>query len=280
MAQKQLQAVQQVRVLHNIWQEPAFLLVITAAGYQIQQTNGKIWEYSDTCPDYLHEMTHYGGPENYFCQIGQQLFDVRSGEKVDPIGALQQLRKNVRQSLPWDTRDTGEWVGLAGAAFAPYRSWRATGQLCGSYAAAVMLAYYQDQVAPDFAPEKIRVPHGEGRRLIETLAHEIQPRGYSTIPVQVAMGINRLYQKYDLPHQAEFWHLGGWSQLTKRLAQGQPVVTGLLKILGSSYGNHWVTAYAYLVKDGERFLKVHDNWGNHQKVITADWLNGLVYLKK
>jgi len=57
------------------------------------------------------------------------------------------------------------------------------------------------------------------------------------------------------------------------------VIIGILKPLGSTYGNHWVVAYAYAeTASGERYFKVHDNWGNYKKVIPASWVNGTVTL--
>lgn len=54
---------------------------------------------------------------------------------------------------------------------------------------------------------------------------------------------------------------------------------GILKVLGSTYGNHWVTAYAYFeTETGERYYKLHDNWGDYHKVIPASWSNGTVSL--
>jgi hypothetical protein len=38
-------------------------------------------------------------------------------------------------------------------------------------------------------------------------------------------------------------------------------------------------AYAYAeTASGERYFKVHDNWGNYKKVIPASWVNGTVTL--
>ena len=34
-----------------------------------------------------------------------------------------------------------------------------------------------------------------------------------------------------------------------------------LEAFRSTYGNHWVVAYAYLETETGRYLKVHDNWG-------------------
>ena len=83
---------------------------------------------------------------------------------------------------------------------------------------------------------------------------------------------------FDLPYRGRATVFGGWQRACKRIDQGKPVIVGLLKPLGSTYGNHWVVAYAYLETETGRYLKVHDNWGNYNQVIPASWINGTVSL--
>ncbi|TXW87191.1 hypothetical protein D4M61_30325, partial [Klebsiella pneumoniae] len=80
------------------------------------------------------------------------------------------------------------------------------------------------------------------------------------------------------PYRGRATVFGGWQRACKRIDQGKPVIVGLLKPLGSTYGNHWVVAYAYLETETGRYLKVHDNWGNYNQVIPASWINGTVSL--
>lgn len=108
---------------------------------------------------------------------------------------------------------------------------------------------------------------------------QIQPLGLPTIPFQVSTGISSFLKKNGNHERARATLLGSWQRATKRIREGKPVMIGILKVLGSTYGNHWVTAYAYFeTETGERYYKVHDNWGDYHKVIPASWSNGTVLL--
>lgn len=56
---------------------------------------------------------------------------------------------------------------------------------------------------------------------------------------------------------------------------------GLLQLLGSSYKNHWVVVHGFMeTADGQRYYKIHDNWGKSAAVIPAEWGNGTISLRK
>ncbi|KAF1300596.1 MULTISPECIES: hypothetical protein [Enterococcus] len=176
---------------------------------------------------------------------------------------------------------TNEWIGIPEERFSRYRRWMTpSGYLCGTYAAAVFLAYYQDYVDEKIIPANLRNKNAQtSKSLIDILHLLIQPHGLPTLPIQVGYGLSRYFDFYKLPYRARTTMLGGWHRATKRIDQGRPVILGLMRGLGSSYGNHWVVAYAYLeTEDGQRFFKVHDNWGDHRKVIPAAWINGTISL--
>ncbi|MFV0560150.1 MAG: C39 family peptidase [Enterococcus sp.] len=173
----------------------------------------------------------------------------------------------------------GKWVGIDEESFAPYRKWKTPyGYLCGTYAAAVLLAYYQDHIDETILSSEIREKNSAGNaRLIAQLRCKIQPAGLPTIPLQVSHGINRFLANSTSKRRTRTTALGSWERVTKRLKQKKPVMIGVLGWLGSTYGNHWVVAYAYLeAEDGRRYYKIHDNWGNYRKVIPASWANGTV----
>lgn len=56
--------------------------------------------------------------------------------------------------------------------------------------------------------------------------------------------------------------------------KGWPAVLGLANLLGSPYGNHWVTVYAY----SGQYYKAHDNWGAYEAIIHNNWSTGLVWM--
>ncbi|HGF7703794.1 dihydrolipoamide dehydrogenase [Enterococcus faecium] len=173
------------------------------------------------------------------------------------------------------------WVGLPEERFLRYKKWATpSGYLCGTYAAAVLLAYYQDYRKGWMLPNEIRKKNtADSLVLTKALRSQIQPLGLPTIPFQVSTGISSFLKKNGNHERARATLLGSWQRATKRIREGKPVMIGILKVLGSTYGNHWVTAYAYFeTETGERYYKVHDNWGDYHKVIPASWSNGTVSL--
>ncbi|HCS30294.1 MAG: hypothetical protein ACTH87_00645 [Enterococcus italicus] len=179
--------------------------------------------------------------------------------------------------------DTIHWHGIAQERFKRYEKWINTdGQLCGSYAAAVFLAYLQDYEPPFHLPRFVRqMDSADGENLVHYLRLFIQPLGLATIPLQVSWGISRFCRYVDQPYWARLTPIGGWERTVKRIDQGLPLIVGLNKKLGSTYGNHWVVAYAYGEdQTGKRWVKVHDNWGNYRAVVPAKWLMSTVSFKE
>lgn len=174
-----------------------------------------------------------------------------------------------------------EWIGIPEERFRAYRQWTTPqGYLCGTHAAAVLLAYYQDYIDEEVIPTYIRQKNSrQSKALVKFLQLFIQRYGLPTVAWQVAHGLSAYFDYTDKKLRARMTMAGGWQRAVKRIDQGKPVIVGVLKVLGSTYGNHWVTAYAYMeTSEGERFLKVHDNWGNYNKIIPAKWVNGTVSL--
>lgn len=173
------------------------------------------------------------------------------------------------------------WHGLPEERFELYQNWRTpSGYLCGTYAASVLLAYYQDYLDSAVIPRYIRQKlSGDGETLANFLRLFVQRYGLPTIAWQVAHGISCFFNHHGYPVQARATMIGGWQRSVKRIDQGKPLIIGLNQLLGSTYGNHWVVAYAYMeTSQGERYLKIHDNWGNYRAVIPAKWVNATVSL--
>ncbi len=108
------------------------------------------------------------------------------------------------------------WVGLPAKRFLNYKKWRTTsGYLCGTYAATVLLAYYQDYRMPNlflqlFEKKAIK-------ELIQKLRKMIQPLGLPTIPIQVSGGISRFLEHNNNPISARNTIIGSWQRATKRI---------------------------------------------------------------
>ncbi len=170
------------------------------------------------------------------------------------------------------------WYGIDASRFYQYRNWTNTkGNLCGSYAAAVLIAYYQDYRTEITLPAYLRQPFADGENLVAYLRLFIQPLGYSTIACQVSLGISRFCQYHQQKIWARSTPIGGITRAIKRIDQHKPVIVGLNRFLGSTYGNHWVVAYAYRIdENGAYIFRIHDNWGAYQKEVPANWILGTV----
>lgn len=86
-----------------------------------------------------------------------------------------------------------EWKGIAEERFRPYKQWvTPSGYLCGTYAAAVFLAYYQDYIDETIIPKAFRRKKQRDLTVVtEMLRVLIQPHGLPTIAWQVSHGLTR-----------------------------------------------------------------------------------------
>ncbi len=101
-------------------------------------------------------------------------------------GACFDRRKKVRK------RTHKLLGGIARRTFLRYKKWATpSGYLCGTYAAAVLLAYYQDYREEWMLPLEIRKKNTSNlMALTKALRSQIQPLGLPTIPFQVSTGIS------------------------------------------------------------------------------------------
>ncbi|GCF93523.1 hypothetical protein NRIC_14140 [Enterococcus florum] len=172
-----------------------------------------------------------------------------------------------------------QWVSLPAERFKTYQHWKTpSGFLCGTYASSVLLAYYQDYIDEQILPVDVRRKGtSSNRTMIPQLKPYLQPIDAPTMPVQISFGLCRFFAHVNSPYRSRFTSVGAWQRAVKRISEGKPVMVGVLKVLGSTYGNHWVVAYGfYESAAGKRYYKIHDNWGNYQKIIPASWANGTI----
>lgn len=173
------------------------------------------------------------------------------------------------------------WYDLK--SFETYREWKTPrGFLCGTYASSVLLAYWQDQIDIACLPAGLRKKNSKQKEeLIRALKPMLQPVDFPTVPLQISIGLNRFFRRYRIPYRARGTMVGSWQRVTKRLLGGEPVMIGLLQLRGSTYKNHWVVVHGFMeTSAGDRFYKIHDNWGKSEAVIPAEWGNGTISLKK
>nr|WP_241161938.1 dihydrolipoamide dehydrogenase [Enterococcus sp. ZJ1622] len=263
-------SMQQLRSKENGQRHLA--IVFEDQSYVIVDSTGKAVEYCPATQGYSEWMKN---PAKWEQTEADKTFDWK--DWINKDGSIPVLieEKRAGQEL------TECWVGLPEQRFSNYKDWKTpVGYLCGTYAAAVLLAYYQDYREDVRIPQTIREKNAsDPQNLVPVLRQTIQPHGLPTVPFQVSAGITAFLKAAGSNTSARSTVIGSWQRATKRIRQGKPVMIGILRALGSPYGNHWVTAYAYFESaSGERYYKVHDNWGDFHRVIPASWSNGTVSL--
>ena len=156
------------------------------------------------------------------------------------------------------------------------------GNYCGTYCCAVLLSYFQKHFTPAILPDFLQENTQQGQAsLVEILKLLVQPFGFPTLPIELSMGLNRFFRRYQMTYRAHSTTMVCLTRIKKRIDAGLPLIVGLSKKRGSSYGNHWVVCYGYLQnEDGSYDLLVHDVWGNPAKIIPAKWVNSTVSIKR
>lgn len=167
-----------------------------------------------------------------------------------------------------------EWHGLEAKRFKPYASWRNTRQpgICGTYVVSVLLHDFLLQTyGLDWNKEDLL-------KGVEEVVDGWMPyRG--TFMWDLYHGLNVFLKK--IPGFQAHMHLIPDLAIVKLLSSSKPrpVAVGMADLLGSSYKNHWLVAYAYgRDKTGKLYFKCYDNHGNYQAIIKASQTIGCVWI--
>lgn len=274
--------------------ESRFTLFTFSNGYAL--TSGqRIFEIGAQCPFSKNTTTnkYYLGPLNYFEERDGVLINCLTQEKVElskatlaqfhfreKLAGFSEFGKNLITPTPKVPRQLS-FTGIKSEKFLPYQSIKTTkGYLCGSIAASVLLSYLQDNQG-FILPTTLRQPNArQSDALSAQLIRFLQPVDFPTLPVQLAAGLRRFFHHYRIPVKINWQSIGARAHFECLCEKNQPAIIGVLRYFGSSYGNHWVTAYAYAKNETQTFYRIHDNWGDAQKIIASTWGNGLITVAK
>ncbi len=292
------------KILLDIENNESYALIITDNnGYIISGIKNKtISEYSltENSNPYKNNMNDtllYYGPMNYLFKSNGSIVDIYTNQIIYPNLRMSNITDNNIENLKklnteflnncvpvsLKTHASGSWVGASESRFSRYNgtSWRNTSNVCGPTAASIMMAYFDDYVGYDVIPDNVRKQNSSSPGSLITKMIAETPFATSTIPSTVATGIRGFISKYS-PNKyikATSMSTNPFSTVKSNCISNRPVCVGLLSSFGSSYGNHWVTAYQYKetgVYVG--YYKCIDNWGNYKKEITSSWAMGAVSL--
>jgi len=244
----------------------------------------------------------YGGPTNYaFTDDGIRYRSAIDGTSIrfSPTEKQKQLNKTI---LSETTKKAAveinyvplRWRGIHESLFLRYNHgiWINNAEnypegngICGPIAVAILMSYYQDHIDRNYVPNTIRTPESRSPgNLIYLLTLHIGGVQYGTIGWMLYYGIQEFLtsQKIDF-YQPKMTLLETWDAVVTQVDQGRPIAVGLTSWAGSpaSYGNHWVTVYAYAKDERERgYYKAIDNHGNYKAVINTRWTVGTIWLEE
>lgn len=303
--------IKSVYQLYDVNSLPNFLLVVFAdGGYAIvTNDNFDISEYSLESNSYIPYLNSnmegeswiYGGPLNYIIKTNDNKFyDLQSNLEInfnvreDLVNLSnsivnENVIKEVEVGNDFSLYASGptSWTGIDSSRFSRY-AWENNDGICGAYASAIMLAYYQDYLPSIVSFDnsvRTRNSTSPGSLITKVASSISNPK--STIPQDVGVGVAKMLNTYNTAgsYVTCYYSSGGtWSTATSKIASLRPVCIGLSGLMADNkYGWHWVTAYAYGTdSSGNGYYRCNTNWGSEETAMTirTSWTIGMAYLNK
>lgn len=259
--------------------------------------------------DVLLEDVHliYGGPSNYlYTRDRKEYYDADTRKSVAFTPSMHQIEINKRM-VEGDPEEEEEpkaiedpvfkplvWTGIHESLFIRYNAgmwinnqdnYPIGNGMCGPISVAILLAYYQDNIDPSFVPSAVRTRGSlSPGSLVHLLGLHIGGAYTGTIGITIYYGFLSFMESYGIDqYQPKFTMFTTWDIVTEKIDQMRPIAVGLTTWLGGpeSYGNHWVTVYAYAQNTEKKgYYKAIDNHGNYKARIKASWTAGAVWLDK
>lgn len=273
-------------------QKIAYLKFVEGGYSFVDLENGQLILFVPDSVDYPYQNYDnsykkiFGGPFSYLVESpSNQLLDAESNSIINPerlnLNIYSIVKNNNAENLLFSNNNKSSnlrsYTGISETRFTRYNNWINHNSTCGTYATAILLAYLDDYVNNKYVPASVRTQNSTSPgTLINVLTPLIDGRtNYTgTYPDDLYMGTRQYFINYGISYVHDF---GGSTFSTAKtvINSGRPIVIGLLQALGSSYGNHWVTAYQY--EDGSLlndYYKVIDNHGNYHAIISVGWTYG------
>lgn len=282
--------IKYTKVLNDINNDPTYVLgVLNNNGYLIASVENL--NISELCSDddanpysgYLNENLVYAGQYNYFYRDEEGIRDVVTNALVTMEPDEEVFLANSRFleskfSANVSTRAFA-WTGISESRFSRYANWINRTGHCGPYAAASLLAYYDDYISDSVIPGSIRSRNSTSAGTLIDKLIALTPQASGTLPNHVSSGITSFTQKYstrsDIKTSTNLY--GTWARVVNSCKRSRPICVGMTSLAGSKYGNHWVTVYQ--VKEdssGKGWYKCVDNHGKYNAIIETSWTVGTV----
>lgn len=239
---------------------------------------------------YINSGLIYAGPLNYIIEKDNKHIDANNGKSFDLSVNDKLIEKNKNMldkekklsSFSTDlvnvaATTTTTWTGIPESNMTRYQNWINNDGTCGTYATFVMLVYCDDYFNDNYVPSSIRTRYSTSPgTLITQMKSFIGDTGSGTLAGDITQGMTDYFAYYLINHAPDETTLFFVNTYVKgSIDVGKPAVVGLLSMLGSPYGDHWVTVYAYSVD----YYKAHDNWGSITAIINNNWMTCGIWIK-
>lgn len=269
----------------------AWLYIIDPIGYVVEDAEHEIiveFSFSNSVDFSANSKLYYGGPTVFYQNVSDKFYNLKSGailsdDEANSISATFVETTNLLSN-------TANLNSTARANKPPYSIDEDEFQLydynpdgrCGSVAAAILLAYYNDNGYTDLVADS----HYENDVAFTNYLYS-HIEGLDNIsgsyPADVASGLNWYLEKKDFDSDLAAYYMSeDFPTYISKIDSGDPVC--LLMNDEPNYNNHWVVGYGYdydqIIIRYNRFAIVNDGWGDVDININWDYIVSLVYLKE
>lgn len=269
----------------------AWLYILAPTGYIVVDASHEVvveFSFSNSFSYSEGTMLYYGGPTQFYQKDGGVFYNVRSdtavsdgevAEKSSTFVATTASLIDDADSMPSTLANTPPY-SLDSDEFQLY-DYNPDGR-CGSVAAAILLAYYNDNGYSGLVPSEYYNSDVKFTNYLKPHIESLDDTNGSTTSDLVS-GLNwYLKQKgFDSKLAAYSKSNGSFSTYTGKIDGGDPVILDLNA--EPTYGEHWVVGYGYdydqIIIKYNQFAIVDDGWGDVDQEINWKYVGDLVYLK-
>lgn len=269
----------------------AWLYTLNPVGYIVADADHEIvveFSLSNNFNYSEDAMLYYGGPTQFYQKDGDTFYNVKSetvvsegevAERSSSFVATTVALINDVDTMPSPLSNTPPY-SLDSDKFQRY-DFNEDGR-CGSVAAAILLAYYNDTGYSGLVPSEYYDNDEEFTKYLHPHIELLDDtKGSSTS--DLVSGLNwYLKQKgFDSKLAAYSKANGSFSTYTEKIDGYDPVILDLNA--EPKYGEHWVVGYGYdydqIIVKYNQFAIVDDGWGDVDQEINWKYVGDLVYLK-
>lgn len=279
-------------LLNNEERTIAELYLFEPVGYMVlEKSKNIVVEFSTYETIEFNETSkfYYGGPLNIFSEYNGKYVNILSGneatkdEVTKKVNSFIDKTDSISRSLNADKtndsislRTTTNYINRN---FKLYR--KNTDGRCGSVAAAILLAYYNDYGYSGLVPSAYYNNELTFTNYLKPHIEDVDGNAGATVS-ELKSGLNWYINNKGFSSSLTAYSriLGLFISYKNRIDNLTPVCISVSS--EPTYGDHWVVGYGYryesLLSFNNKFATVNDGWGHMGREINWDYVNYLVYV--